>query len=139
MTIFLFFAIVVLTGLFFGETMPKIIAKRNANRPVTILCYPIRVLSLMLKPVTIVVVGLVNLIMKALPKPRIRHGEDEAQQELQSIIETAEDENVFTSAGLRGKRGSDCGQPVAEPALPVSGVGGMHGHPPAADKACLPV
>ena len=79
----------------FGETMPKIIAKKNANKLATVLCYPIRLLSIVLFPVTIVVVGLVNLIMLLLPKPKMDRDEDEAQQELQSIIETAEDENVL--------------------------------------------
>ena len=79
----------------FGETMPKIIAKKNANRLVLILCYPVRILTVILKPVTVIVVWLVGLIMKLLPAPHVTHGEDEAQQELQSLIETAEDENVL--------------------------------------------
>ncbi len=83
------------TVIIFGETMPKILAKKNANRWVTILCYPVRFLSILLKPVTLIVVGLVNLIMLLLPKPNTKRSEDEAQQELQSIIETAEDEKVL--------------------------------------------
>ena len=35
----------------FGETMPKIVAKKNANRLVLIFCYPIRLLTIVLKPV----------------------------------------------------------------------------------------
>jgi len=79
----------------FGETIPKIIAKKNANRLAQILCYPIRFLTIVLFPVTLVVVGLVNLIMLILPKPCECRDEDEAQQELQSIIETAEEEEVL--------------------------------------------
>ncbi len=79
----------------FGETMPKIVAKKNANHFAPVLCYPIRLLSLILKPVTLVVVGLVSGIMFLLPKPCVRHSEEEAYQELQSIIETAEDEKVL--------------------------------------------
>ncbi len=79
----------------FGETMPKIIAKKNANKLVLILCYPIRFLTIILKPVTLIIVGLVNLIMLLLPKPKQEKSEEEAQMELQSIIETAEDENVL--------------------------------------------
>lgn len=90
MTLLLTVAVII-----FGETMPKIIAKKNANRLVLILCYPIRVLSVILKPVTLIVVGLVNLIMLLLPKPRQHRSEDEAQQELQALIETAEDEKVL--------------------------------------------
>ncbi len=88
-------AVLTVTVIIFGETMPKIIAKKNANKLALILCFPIRFLSLILKPVTLLVVGLVNLIMLILPKPCNKRSEEEAQQELQSIIETAEDENVL--------------------------------------------
>ncbi len=87
--------VLTITVIIFGETMPKILAKKNANRWVTLLCYPIRFLTLILKPVTFIVVGLVGLIMLLLPKPSVSRSEDEAQQELQSIIETAEDEKVL--------------------------------------------
>lgn len=79
----------------FGETMPKIVAKKNANRLVLIFCYPIRLLTIVLKPVIWIVVGLINLIMKLFPKNGEDLDEEEAQQELQSIIETAEDEKVL--------------------------------------------
>ena len=79
----------------FGETMPKIVAKKNANKFVLVVCYPIYALTLLLKPLIWVVVGLANLIMMLLPKERTVRDEDEAQQELQSLIETAEDENVL--------------------------------------------
>ena len=79
----------------FGETMPKIVAKKNANKLVLVVCYPIYALTVILKPLIWVVVGLANLIMMLLPKERTVRDEDEAQQELQSLIETAEDENVL--------------------------------------------
>ena len=79
----------------FGETMPKIVAKKNANKLVLVFCYPIYALTVILKPLIWLVVGLANLIMMLLPKERTVRDEDEAQQELQSIIETAEDENVL--------------------------------------------
>ncbi len=88
-------AILTITVIIFGETMPKIIAKKNANRLAQILCYPIRLLTIVLFPVTLVVVGIVNLIMLILPRPNTCRDEDEAQQELQSIIETAEEEDVL--------------------------------------------
>ena len=87
--------ILTITVIIFGETMPKIIAKKNANRLALYLCYPIRFLTIVLKPVTLIVVALVKLIMMFLPKPNTSRGDEEAQQELQSIIETAEDENVL--------------------------------------------
>jgi len=88
-------AVLTVSVIIFGETMPKIIAKKNCNRLALILCYPIRFLTIVLKPVTLIVVGLVKLIMLFLPKPQLSRDEDEAHQELQSLIETAEDENVL--------------------------------------------
>lgn len=79
----------------FGETAPKIVAKKNANRLVLIFALPIRALTVILKPVIWVVVGLINLIMKLFPKEPVTMDEEEAHQELQSIIELAEDENVL--------------------------------------------
>ncbi len=87
--------VLTITVIIFGETMPKILAKKNANRWVTTLCYPVRLLTLLLKPVTWIVVGLVNLVMLLLPKPNTQRSEDEAEQELRSIIDTAEDEKVL--------------------------------------------
>ena len=88
-------AIITVLVIIFGETMPKIVAKKNANKLVLVFCYPLYVLSIVLKPLIWVVVGLINLVMMLLPKERTIRDEDEAQQELQSLIETAEDENVL--------------------------------------------
>lgn len=87
--------IITVLVIIFGETMPKIAAKKNANRFVLVVCYPIYALTLILKPLIWVVVGLANLVMMLLPKEPTVRDEDEAQQELQSLIETAEDENVL--------------------------------------------
>ena len=67
----------------FGETMPKIVAKKNANRIAPVFAWPIRALTIILLPVILIVVGLVRLITLPLK------GEE------QSIIETAEDEEVL--------------------------------------------
>lgn len=87
--------IITVTVIIFGETVPKIVAKKNANRLVLIFALPIRVLTVILKPFIWVVVSLINLIMKLFPKEPIGMDEEEAHQELQSIIELAEDENVL--------------------------------------------
>ena len=79
----------------FGETAPKIVAKKNANRLVLIFCAPIRGLTVILKPVIWIIVGTINLLMKLFPKEPAAMDEDEAHQELQSIIEMAEDEKVL--------------------------------------------
>ena len=77
----------------FGETIPKITAKQNANLIAEKHAVVIRILMVVLKPIILLVVGLVRLLtfwMKA-EEPR----EDEAVDELQSLIETAEDEDVL--------------------------------------------
>lgn len=88
-------AVVTVVVIIFGETVPKIVAKKNASRLVRIFCYPVRFLTIVLKPATLIVVGLINLVMKVLPKEKSELDEEEAHQELQSLIETAEDENVI--------------------------------------------
>ena len=87
--------IITVLVIIFGETMPKIVAKKNANKLVLFVCYPVYALTVILKPLIWLVVGLANLVMMLLPKERTVRDEDEAQQELQSLIETAEDENVL--------------------------------------------
>ncbi len=88
-------AVVTVVVIIFGETVPKIVAKKNASRLVRIFCYPVRFLTIVLKPAILIVVGLINLVMKILPKEKSELDEEEAHQELQSLIETAEDENVI--------------------------------------------
>ena len=88
-------AVVTVVVIIFGETVPKIVAKKNASRLVRIFCYPVRFLMIVLKPAILIVVGLINLVMKVLPKEKSELDEEEAHQELQSLIETAEDENVI--------------------------------------------
>ncbi len=78
----------------FGETMPKIIAKKNANRLAISFALPVRLLTIILRPVIWVIVGLVKLITLPIKGSKGRTNE-EAVEELQSIIETAENEDVL--------------------------------------------
>jgi len=88
--------IVTLLVIIFGETMPKIIAKKNANRLALAFSYIIRGLMIITKPVVLVVVGLVRLITLPMRgEAPDENGSDAAVEELQSIIETAEDEAVL--------------------------------------------
>lgn len=87
--------ITTVTVIIFGETMPKIVAKRNANRFSLRIAPIIRALTIILKPITWVVVGLVHLITKPLRGERAADDQEAAVEELQSIIETAEDEDVI--------------------------------------------
>lgn len=79
----------------FGETMPKITCKQHPNRHALKNALPIRILMVILKPLVWLVVGLVNLLTSPLKGEAKAEDEDEAVEELQSIIETAEDEDVL--------------------------------------------
>ena len=89
-------ATVVLTVLviIFGETIPKISAKKNSTGFAMKASPVINVMIIVFKPVIWVIVGLVNLI--TLPLKQEKEDEaDESVEELQSIIETAEDEGII--------------------------------------------
>ena len=79
----------------FGETLPKIIASGSANRIALRDAYVIRVLTVVLKPVILLVVGLIRLITSGMKGEKSGTDEDAAVEELSSIIETAEDEEVL--------------------------------------------
>ena len=85
-----------LAVIIFGETIPKILAKKNANRFALRFAYAVRIMMLVLAPVVLLVVGLVKLITLPLKgEKQDDDDEDAASQELQSIFETAEDEEVI--------------------------------------------
>ena len=86
--------VITILVIIFGETMPKIVAKKNATSLALRFAAPVRLLSILLTPIIRVVVTLIRLITTPL------HGTDDdssdaAVEELQSIIETAEDEDVL--------------------------------------------
>ena len=78
----------------FGETIPKITAKKNATRFSIAFAPFTRFLMILFKPVTWIVVKLVDLITSGMKGEEIVD-EDAAVEELHSIIDTAEDENVI--------------------------------------------
>lgn len=83
----------------FGETIPKIAAKKNATRFALGFGFFINFLTIILKPLIIVVVWLVNLLTKNM-KGEEQNADDEEVidekiDELSTIIETAEDEAVL--------------------------------------------
>lgn len=91
---FLASVIVTVVVIIFGETAPKISAKKNANRLSVAIAPIIRALTVILTPVVFIVVKLVQLITAPL-KGEAADDEEAAVEELQSIIETAEDEEVI--------------------------------------------
>ncbi|MCM1150339.1 MAG: hemolysin family protein [Butyricicoccus sp.] len=86
--------IVTVTVIIFGETVPKIVAKKNANRLSSALAPFVRALAFLLFPLVWLVVKLVHLITAPMRGDGDMDG-DAAVEELQSIIETAEDEDVI--------------------------------------------
>ena len=87
-------AVITLTIIIFGETIPKIVAKENATRQAEGVAVPVRILTILLFPLVWLVVKLITLITLPL-KSEADAEDDEAVEELQSIIETAEDEQVL--------------------------------------------
>ncbi len=90
-------ATVILTVLviIFGETMPKISAKKNANRTSLKNAYVVRAMMIIFYPLVWLVVSLIKLLTKSMKPEATDADSDEAVEELQSIIETAEDEDVL--------------------------------------------
>ena len=79
----------------FGETVPKITAKKNANAFALRYAWPVRILMVVLFPVVKIVVCLIHLITGRLKGSREDGSPEEAVEELHSMIETAEDEDVL--------------------------------------------
>jgi len=86
--------ILTVTVIIFGETMPKIISKKNANTVAMRSSYAVNALMVVLRPLIWVVVKIINLISAGV-RSEPDESADEAVEELQSIIETAEDEAVL--------------------------------------------
>ena len=79
----------------FGETMPKILAKKNANRLTLAVAGPIRALAVALSPLVWCAVSLTRLITRPFKGEQPEDAQEAAVEELQSIIETAQDEDVL--------------------------------------------
>lgn len=90
-------ATIILTVLviIFGETMPKISAKKNANRTALKNAYVVRAMMIIFYPLVWLVVSLIKLLTMGMKPEAADADSDEAVEELQSIIETAEDEDVL--------------------------------------------
>jgi len=83
----------------FGETIPKIRAKKIPNTLALRYSWPVKALMTVLKPFVFLVIKLVDFLTKELKGEDSDMDEDtaaeEAIDELQTIIETAEDEEVL--------------------------------------------
>ena len=92
-------ATIILTVLviIFGETIPKISAKKNSTGFAIKASGAISAMIFIFRPVIWIIVGLVHLITLPL-KQEEEEEPDESVEELQSIIETAEDEGIIDEA-----------------------------------------
>lgn len=79
----------------FGETIPKISAKRNANRYALLFSDAETVLIRILKPFVWAVTGLIHLITRKIEPEKDENGEEEAVEEFSTLIDTAEDEGIL--------------------------------------------
>ncbi len=80
--------------LIFGEIVPKIVAKNNADVTVLWFAYPIRILTFILYPIVWIVMGIVKLLSKIWGKDN-DDGPTVTEEELSSIIDTVEEEGVI--------------------------------------------
>ena len=78
----------------FGETIPKITAKKRANATAIRYAYPVRVFMFLLSPIVWLVVTVIHLLMKPFTKEEDDE-EDDAVEELGTLIDTVEDEGVI--------------------------------------------
>ena len=81
--------------IFFCESAPKIAAKKNANRAATEFSGFLRLLTVVFLPVIALCRGLIWLITRPMKGEDEEESPEEAAAELQSIIETVEDEGVI--------------------------------------------
>ena len=87
--------IVTVLVMIFGETMPKIIAKKNATRLTLAVAGVVRFLTVLLSPLVWCAVTLTKLLTRPLRGESPEDEQEAAVDQLQSIIETAQDEDVL--------------------------------------------
>ncbi len=86
--------LITVSVIIFGETIPKITAQKNATNFSMAFAGIMRFLMIIFKPVTWLVVHLVDLLTRSM-KSQEAPDEEAAVEELHSIIETAESEDVI--------------------------------------------
>ena len=80
--------------LIFGEIIPKVLAKQFAEQFCTAVAIPIYVLSLILKPVTLIMTGLIGLLSK-LWESSIADPDAVSEDDFENIIDIVADEGVL--------------------------------------------
>lgn len=80
--------------LIFGEIIPKVLAKQLAEKVCTITAIPIYILSVILKPVTLVIDGIIKLSSKLWEK-NMSDVDSVSEDDFENIIDIVEDEGVL--------------------------------------------
>ena len=81
--------------LIFGEILPKILAKQNADSVVRFVAIPTRILTIILSPFVFVVMLLLNVLRKVWGKDHKDDDPTVTEEELVSIIDTIEEEGLI--------------------------------------------
>ena len=87
--------IITVLVIIFGETIPKIVAKKKANTLAVSYAPVVRAMMTVLSPLIWIVEKLIRLLTFRMKDDESADSSEEAVEELQSIIETAEDEEVL--------------------------------------------
>lgn len=86
--------VMTLLVLVFGEIIPKVLAKQMAESFCCITAIPIYILSVVLKPITLLIMGLVKLCSH-LWKENVSDTDSVSEDDLENIIDIVEDEGVL--------------------------------------------
>jgi len=81
--------------LIFGEIVPKVLAKQNADTVVRIISIPTRVLTVILSPFVFIVMAILFVLRKIWGSDRKNDEPTVTEEELVSIIDTVEEEGVI--------------------------------------------
>ncbi len=87
--------IVTVVILIFGEIIPKVLAKQNADSFVNVIAFSVKCLTIILSPLVFIVMALISLLRKIWGSD---HKDDEptvTEEELVSIIDMVEEEGVI--------------------------------------------
>lgn len=88
-------AVVTVAVIICGETIPKITAKKNANRFAVFAAGPVSFLKIVFWPLIKAVTWLIRLLTKNVRPENEEEDPEEAVEEFSDIIETAEDEGIL--------------------------------------------
>ena len=87
--------IVTIVILIFGEIVPKVLAKSNADTVVRFIAIPTKILTIILSPLVFIVMMLISLLRKLWGSDHKDDDPTVTEEELVSIIDTIEEEGVI--------------------------------------------